>query len=138
VAERVAQLEAEATGLRAQYQTIGGKLMNAQVSAKMETEQKGERLTLSDPPVVPEVPTSPNRLLLIAGGTLAGLGLGVALILLLELLYRPIRGTQSLAYAAGRPPLVVIPDLEKKPHALLRFLQSRSRRKLAKSRARAA
>lgn len=138
VAERVAQLEAQATGLRAQYQTIGNKLMNAQVSAKMETEQKGERLTLSDPPVVPEVPTSPNRPLLIAGGAAAGLGLGLALILLLELVYRPIRGTQSLAHAAGRAPLVVIPDLETKPHFILRFLQSRSRRKLARNRARSA
>ena len=133
VAEQVNQLEKQADTLRAQYALVGGKLMGAQVSAKMETQQKGERLSLADPPVVPEVPSKPNRPLILIGSVVAGFGLGVALVILLELLFKPIRGTRALGIAAGRPPLVVIPELAKRPGWLLRLLQSRSRRKLARS-----
>lgn len=133
VAEQVNQLEKQAETLRAQYAMVGGKLMGAQVSAKMESQQKGERLSLADPPVVPEVPSKPNRPLILLGSVIGGLGFGVALVVLLELLFKPIRGTRALAHAAGRPPLVVIPELAKRPSWLLRFLQARSRRKLARS-----
>lgn len=115
VLEEINQLEKQAEGLRLQYQQLGGKLMTAQVSARMESEQKGERLTVADPPVVPDSPLRPNRPLLIAGGVVGGIALGVALALALELLRRPIRGSDALRGLVGVPPLVVIPTLNAKP-----------------------
>jgi capsular polysaccharide biosynthesis protein len=99
----------------------------------METEQKGERMTLADPPVQPDSPIRPNRPLIILGSIVAGLGIGMALILALELFLRPIRGTAALAAAAGAAPLVVIPPLDRKSGFLVRWAEKRARRKLART-----
>lgn len=123
VMEEINQLEKQAEGLRLQYQQLGGKLMTAQVSARMESEQKGERLTVADPPVVPDSPLRPNRPLLIAGGVVGGLALGVALALAVELLRRPIRGSDALRTLVGAPPLVVIPTLSPKPSLAERLVK---------------
>ena len=133
IAGRLDQLEKQAEGLREQYRQIGGKLVSAQVSARMETEQKGERMTLADPPVQPDTPIRPNRPLILLASIILGLGIGMALILALELFFRPIRGTAALAAAAGAPPLVVIPPLDRKPGFFVRWAEKRSRRKLART-----
>lgn len=133
IAGRLDQLEKQAEGLRDQYRQIGGKLVSAQVSARMETEQKGERMTLADPPVQPDSPIRPNRPLILLGSIILGLGIGVGLILALELFFRPIRGTAALAAAAGAPPLVVIPPLDRKPGFFVRWAEKRGRRKLART-----
>jgi capsular polysaccharide biosynthesis protein len=102
------QLDNRANTLRLQYQDISQKLLSAQNSARMAQEQKGERLSVIDPPVVPDKPTSPNRLLLIIGGIVGGLGLGLALALMLELILRPIRGVDQIG-SMGLEPLAVVP-----------------------------
>ncbi len=109
--EQVAQLESRATALREQYRSIATRLLNAQNSARMETEEKGERLTLTDPPVVPDDPISPSGLGIIVGGIAAGLMAGVALALLVEVIYKPIRGVAQIEALLGSPPLVVVPTL---------------------------
>ena len=133
LSSQVDQLEKQADSLREQYRGIGEKLQGAQIQARMQSEQKGERLTLADPPVVPDHPIKPNRPMIILGSIAAGAGLGVALILLIELLFRPIRGTAALKQVVGEAPLTVIPDFDQKPGWLVRMLERRTRRKLARS-----
>ncbi|MDR6788456.1 uncharacterized protein involved in exopolysaccharide biosynthesis [Sphingomonas sp. BE138] len=106
--EQVSQLEARASGLREQLRDISGNVLRAQNSARMAQEQKGERLSVVDPPSSPDKPVSPNRLLLIGGGIGAGLGLGVILALALELLLRPIRGVAQIK-SLGLEPLALVP-----------------------------
>ena len=108
IMEQVMQLDNRANSLRLQYQEVSAKLMSAQNSARMAQEQKGERLTLVDPPVVPDSPTSPNRPLLIGGGFAGGLALGLLLALILEFVLRPIRGIDEIG-GMGLEPLAVIP-----------------------------
>lgn len=64
------------------YQEITSRLMEAQVSAELEVQRKGERFSLINPPELPEKPDRPNRLaILLLGAFLAmagGLGSGVA------------------------------------------------------------
>lgn len=108
VLEQVSQLEARANGLRDQLKDITGNVLRAQNSARMAQEQKGERLTVVDPPAAPDRPVSPNRLLLIGGGVAGGLGLGLVLALALEFLLRPIRGVDQLK-ALGLETLTVVP-----------------------------
>ncbi|WP_293977282.1 Wzz/FepE/Etk N-terminal domain-containing protein [Sphingomonas sp.] len=129
LAAEVDALEKKADSLRDQYRDIGSKAQSAQLSARMQTEQKGERLTLADPPVVPDAPYKPNRPLLMGGGLAAGIGLGLAIVLLLELLLKPIRGTEMLRDAAGAAPLVIIPDYSRKPNLVLRWLEKRNRKR---------
>jgi succinoglycan biosynthesis transport protein ExoP len=108
VLEQVSQLEARASGLRDQLKDITGNVLRAQNSARMAQEQKGERLTVVDPPAAPDKPVSPNRLMLIGGGIAGGLGLGLVLALALEFLLRPIRGVDQLK-ALGLETLTVVP-----------------------------
>ncbi|MDO6416802.1 Wzz/FepE/Etk N-terminal domain-containing protein [Sphingomonas sp. BIUV-7] len=129
LAAEVDALEKRADALRDQYRDIGSKAQSAQLSARMQTEQKGERLTLADPPVVPDAPYKPNRPLLILGALIGGLGLGFGVVLLLELLLRPIRGTEMLRDAAGSAPLVIIPDYSRKANFMIRWLERRNRRR---------
>lgn len=129
VMEQVAQLQARADGLRSNYERVSGNLMAAQASAKMESEQRGERLSVIDPPVVPDSPTSPNRPLLVAGGILGGGALGFAIALLIELFLRPIRGVGALQNLLGVPPLVVVPTFrnnEPRWHKLLFWRRKRA------------
>jgi len=133
VQSQLQQLEKAADTLRDQYRGIGVKLQAAQIQARMESEQKGERLTLSDPPVVPDHPLRPNRPLIIAGSIAAGLGFGLALVLLIEFVMRPIRGTAALRAAIGESPLAVIPDFDQRPSWIARMIERRVRRKLNKA-----
>jgi uncharacterized protein involved in exopolysaccharide biosynthesis len=133
VQSQLEQLEKAAEVLRDQYRGIGVKLQAAQIQARMESEQKGERLTLSDPPVVPDHPLRPNRPLIIAGSIAAGFGFGLALVLLIELVMRPIRGTAALRAAIGEPPLAVIPDFDQRPSWIAQMIERRVRRKANKA-----
>lgn len=132
LAGQVDQLTKAADALREQYRAIGVKMQAAQIQARMESEQKGERLTLSDPPVVPDHPLRPNRPLIIAGSIAGGLALGLALVLLIELIMRPIRGTGALRRALGEPPLAVIPDYDQRPSWIAQMIERRVRRKPAR------
>ena len=114
IQEQVAQLQQKLDGLNTQYQQISAKLMTAQSNVKMENEQKGERLTVVDPPVVPDSPDWPNRPLFVAGGALAGLALGLLLMIGVELVLRPIRGLDTVKAITGAAPLAAIPTIESK------------------------
>lgn len=126
---QIDQLEKQAEGKRDQLRMIAMRSQNANLNARMVTEQKGERLTLADPPVVPDTPFKPNRKVLIAGGFSGGVGLGLAMILALELMLRPIRGVDAVRAATGAPPLSIIPDFERKPNWIIRYLERRNRKR---------
>ena len=129
IASQLDQLEKAAEVLRDQYRGIGIKLQAAQIQARMESEQKGERLTLSDPPVVPDHPLRPNRPLIITGSIAGGFGFGLMLVLLIEIITRPIRGTAALRAAIGEAPLAVIPDFDQRPSWIAQMIERRVRRK---------
>jgi len=114
VAQRVQQLQSRGEIIKADLSRVSSQLLQARGVEKLTDTQRGERLTLIEPPVTPDRPTSPNRPALIAGGVLGGLGIGVGLALLLELVLRPIRSVGALTRVTGIPPLGVVPVL--KPH----------------------
>lgn len=130
---QIDQLQKQADALREQSRGIGIKLQAAEIQQRMESEQKGERLTLADPPVVPDSPIKPNRPALILGSIFGGLAVGFGIVLLIELLMRPIRGTQAVRLALGAPPLAVVPDFDSKPGWIARVIERRTRRKFARS-----
>ena len=76
---------------------------------RAEDEQMSERLSVVEPPVVPDSPSWPDRLKLALGGIGGGLGLGFILCFLIETLLRPIRSPAALYNIMGAAPLGVIP-----------------------------
>ena len=107
--QQLSELDQSLTGLNTQYQAVSSRLLAARAGVRAEDEQMGERLTVVEPPVVPDTPASPNRPLLAAIGVGGGLLLGVLLALAVELLLRPIRDPAALTRLVGHPPLGIIP-----------------------------
>jgi len=124
-AQEVQQLQSRADMIRTNLARVSTALMNARSVSKLTDEQRTERLTLIEPPVTPDHPTSPNRLMLIAGGIVGGLAAGLALLLLVELIQRPIRSAAQLTQVLGQPPLAVVPVLDANVGWLARLFRRR-------------
>jgi len=85
------------------------KQMEAQLGENLETERKGERFTLIEPPVEPQKPVRPNRVLIVVLGVLLAFGAAIGIMLLLEALDTRIRGREDIIALLQVPPLAVIP-----------------------------
>ncbi len=91
------------------YQEIRSKQTEVQVSQNLETEHKGERFTMIEPPLPPEKPISPNRMLILAMGFVLSLGAGVGAAMLRDSLDLSVRGAQDIRSLLSVPPLVAVP-----------------------------
>lgn len=111
ILERAMQLESQANNLRQQYAKVSTDLLQAQSSARLANEQRAERLSLVEPPNLPDRPHWPNRPIVIAAGAAAGIGLGFLLALIIELLNRPMRSPAQV-HSMGLPVLGVVPILQ--------------------------
>jgi len=93
------------------YEELRSKMMNAQIAENLESENKSERFSLFEPPLLPEKPFKSNRLkILVMGFFLAIISSG-GVVMLLESLDKRIRGAEALTHVLGYRPLVVIPYL---------------------------
>jgi polysaccharide biosynthesis transport protein len=110
--QQIAALQQDLAGLNQQYQEVQARLMDARAGVRAEDEQMAERLSVVEPPILPDKPVWPNRLLIFALGIGGGLGLGVCLALGLELIFRPIRGPDAVVAITGENPLGMIPVIE--------------------------
>jgi polysaccharide chain length determinant protein (PEP-CTERM system associated) len=104
---RAMLLEAQAE--QQKYAEVRQKQLAAQLSQNLESEQKGERFTLIDPPVVPEEPISPNRPLIAVIGLVLAVGAAAAVLFLMEALDTRVHGARQVLAVLGEPPLVVVP-----------------------------
>ncbi|MFZ5621982.1 MAG: GNVR domain-containing protein [Pseudomonadota bacterium] len=95
----------------AKYQEIKSKQMQAQVAQQLETESKGERFTLIDPPVLPEEPIKPNRPAIIFLSLVLALGAGMGYAAAAESLDSTVRGAKGVVATLQVAPLAVIPYL---------------------------
>jgi polysaccharide biosynthesis transport protein len=95
------------------YQELRAKQQEATVSKNLETDRKGERFTLIEPPLVPEEPASPNRPLLLVLGLVLSIGLGVGSGAAAESLDDTVRDRRDLVrLLAGPSPLAIIPCID--------------------------
>jgi len=88
------------------------KLTEAQLAQVMESERKGERFTLVEPPELPEKPLKPNRLAILIVGLVFALAGGVGMALISASVDTAVYGNSALATATGMRPLVAIPFIE--------------------------
>jgi polysaccharide chain length determinant protein (PEP-CTERM system associated) len=88
------------------YQDLLANKGKAEITHRMELEQKGEQMQLLNPAGLPDAPSFPTRWMFAAGGLGAGLALGVTLAMWLEFRDNSIR-TEADAEAALELPLLV-------------------------------
>jgi succinoglycan biosynthesis transport protein ExoP len=94
---------------KAHYSQLLDKQLSAETATQLEIRQKGEKFSILDPAQPAERPSSPNRGLINAGGTLAGLVLGLLLALVTEFMGVSITAPEQVAEVVGVPVLEVIP-----------------------------
>lgn len=114
VQQRLGDLQQSLAALNTRYQEVQNRLLSARAGVRAEDEQMGERLSVVEPPVIPDEPSWPDRLLLAAIGVIGGLGLGIVLALTTEILTRPIRDPSAVKSIFGTAPLGIVPVIETK------------------------
>jgi capsule polysaccharide export protein KpsE/RkpR len=103
-----------------QYQETKVKQSRADVAKQLESEKKGERFTLIDPPALPEEPVSPNRPAILFLGFVFSLGSGIGFAFVADAISGAVRGARNIQNTLGVAPLAVIPyqmnmaDLQKR------------------------
>jgi uncharacterized protein involved in exopolysaccharide biosynthesis len=111
VEETYKALTIKRNNIQAKYDDLMQKLLEAQVSQGLESEQKGERFTLIDPPLIPERPFKPNRLAIIMIGIVLGIGAGVGFAALKEFSDNSVHSAENLTLATTFPVLATIPEI---------------------------
>jgi len=93
------------------YQEIRSKQTEVQVSENLETEHKGERFTMIEPPLPPEKPISPNRILILSMGLVLSLGGGLLAAVLRDNFDASVRGVKDVRALLSVAPLAAIPRI---------------------------
>lgn len=92
-----------------ELRSIRQKQVQADLGETLETERKGERFSLIEPPQAPDEPIKPKRSLILTLGLLLSFGVGIGAAVLAEAMDTAIHGARQLANLTGVMPLVSIP-----------------------------
>jgi uncharacterized protein involved in exopolysaccharide biosynthesis len=68
--------------LRRNYEELLGRLQAANIAQAADTQADKVKLQIIDPPEIPRLPVAPNRMLLISGVLVGGLGCGLGITIL--------------------------------------------------------
>jgi uncharacterized protein involved in exopolysaccharide biosynthesis len=105
---------------QSKYQEVMLKRREAQSAQDLETERKGERFTLIEPPQRPEDPISPNRPALLLLGLLVSCALALGVGAGREVFDGSVRGVRDLTTLVEVAPLAAIPVIETRAEAARR------------------
>jgi uncharacterized protein involved in exopolysaccharide biosynthesis len=111
VEQEYRELARDYDNTRLKYQEIRSKQSEAKTAQNLESDRKGERFTLIEPPLPPEEPVSPNRKLIFAIGIILSSGLAAGVLWLLETLDSSVRGRLDLLSLTGVAPLALVPHI---------------------------
>ncbi|HEY0748454.1 MAG TPA: hypothetical protein VGD63_17265 [Steroidobacteraceae bacterium] len=109
VEQQYRELARDLESAQLKYQEVRSKQTEVQVSQNLETEHKGERFTMIEPPLPPEKPISPNRFMILVMGLVLSLGAGAGAAMLGTGLDLSVRGAQDVRALLSVPPLASIP-----------------------------
>ena len=109
---RLDELTLNYENIQLQYNSAVDRLAKASAGERIEFMSRGQKISVIEPPAIPNEPTKPNRLLIAGGGTAFGLFAGLGLVILLEVLNRSIRRPQDLVRALGVSPIATIPYVQ--------------------------
>jgi polysaccharide chain length determinant protein (PEP-CTERM system associated) len=112
------ELTRDYTTIQSIYTSLLEKREASKLAANVERQQIGEQFKILDPARVPERPFSPNRRLIVAVGSAFGLGLGLAVVVLLEYRDSTFKTEDDIHRVLQLPVLAIVPmmasDLERR------------------------
>lgn len=109
VAISLSEMERAQDILVTQYNQAEDRLAKAQTGDLIESRSRGQRISVIEQPNIPDSPTKPNRTLIAGAGGMVGIGAGLGLFVLLELLNSSIRRPEDLISRLGVTPFATIP-----------------------------
>jgi polysaccharide chain length determinant protein (PEP-CTERM system associated) len=114
------------------YNELLNKKTQSEMATDLERRQEGEQFGVMDAPDLPVKPTFPNRLKFAMTGLVAGLGLGVGLVFMIERREDFIRTDEDVVRVLGLPVLIGIPEVKRRlfdssePISLMRTKQHKA------------
>jgi len=94
------------------YQNARERLVAAKMGQSLETQSKGERFALVEPPNLPLLPSSPNRPVLLALLIILALAAGLGWPQVAESMDEAIHSSRAIERVQGAPPIAEIPLIE--------------------------
>lgn len=94
------------------YQNARERLVTAKMGQSLETQSKGERFELVEPPDLPLLPSSPNRPVLLALLMVLVLAAGLGWPQVAESMDEAIHSSRAIERVQGAPPIAEIPLIE--------------------------
>jgi uncharacterized protein involved in exopolysaccharide biosynthesis len=94
------------------YQNARERLVTAKMGQSLETQSKGERFALVEPPDLPLLPSSPNRPVLLALLIVLVLAAGLGWPQVAESMDEAIHSGRAIERVQGAPPIAEIPLIE--------------------------
>jgi len=105
------EMEREKESQKILYNQLMTRHGQSEVSKQMEVQDKTTNFRIVDPAVIPVKPSSPNRVVIILLGILAGLAGSLAILVLLDYLDSTVRNLDTLK-SLGVPVLAVVPKIQ--------------------------
>ncbi|MES9851873.1 MAG: lipopolysaccharide biosynthesis protein [Candidatus Thiodiazotropha sp. L084R] len=96
----------------AKYQEVKAKQLEAELSESLERERKGERFSLIEPPLLPEEPDKPNRMVILFLGFVLSFAGGLSNVVIRESVDQTVYGSKGVMAITKAPPLAIIPYIE--------------------------
>jgi len=102
------------------FRELGAKETEARLAQSLESDRKGERFTLLEPPTLPQQPVRPNRVALLALALLLAVAGGFASAAFAEAVDGTVHGRRGLERMLPVPVLAAIPHIVTPREARLR------------------
>ena len=109
--QEIALLTRDYDLLKASYQSLMEKKIQAQMAENLERKQKGEQFKILDPARVPEKPIKPDRNKILLMGCALGLAMGIGLTWFRESMDQSFHTVSDLEEYLGIPVIAAIPNL---------------------------
>jgi polysaccharide chain length determinant protein (PEP-CTERM system associated) len=96
---------------RTYYETLLGKKLQSEMATNLEERKQGGQFRMIDPPSLPQSPFWPNRLACSLGGLALGMAIGIAIVMMLDLLSPRLTQESELAEFVGSGYILALPTL---------------------------
>ena len=113
-------LERDYANVRMQYDQAVANMAQAETGDVIEALSKGQRISVIEQATVPAEPERPNRPIIAAAGVGGGIALGLAVVILLEVLNKGIRRPADLTTALGITVFATLPRYRTRQEILRR------------------